>query len=171
MSRGLQDRRADGGFGLRCLGAALASLLLLVASGQASGQSAETVSEDAPLDLETILGTTAGQDEYVESPRCLPRARIDRVDVLDERHLVFRLSRDEKYLVVLRSRCPGLYRRGPVAYESGDVRLCALDSVRAMNVGSYAANLLGPPCQIPEFRRISDEQLELLDNALGQTRR
>ena len=81
---------------------------LLVACGTFASDKAEE--RDEPLDLETILNSTAGKDEYVDVTKCLSRHKIREVKVLDEKHVAFRIGRDKYYLVQMNQRCPGCYR-------------------------------------------------------------
>lgn len=123
------------------------------------------LAEEQPLDVETILGTAADKEDYVDVAKCIPLHRIRSVEVLDERHVAFRISRDQFYLVQMKNRCPGLNRGSKVSYETRGSRVCALDSIRGV-IEFGTASRFGPPCSIPGFQEITREQLVLITETL-----
>jgi len=125
---------------------------------------------EEPLDLDAILGTTAGKEEYVEVTKCILRHKIRRVEVLDEKHVAFKVGRDKYYLVQLEKRCPGLNRQSTLIYETSSNRLCTRDSIRGRN-GVGTAAWTGPRCRIPSFQEITEDQLALIKDTLYNKRR
>ncbi|MDD9963402.1 MAG: hypothetical protein F4X31_06460 [Gammaproteobacteria bacterium] len=122
-----------------------------------------------PADVEAILSEPSGQSDYAEEERCLPIHRIREVDVLDDRHVVFRMSRKTYYLVQLPHRCPGLRRNDPVAYETvNGMSVCSLDAIRGTFRFGPGDSRLGPPCSIPGFQEVTVEQLATLREFLRQ---
>ncbi len=65
---------------------------------------ATAFSAEEPLDLETILSTTAEKKDYVDVTKCISRHKIRQVKVLDEKHVSFQVGRDKYYLVQLAQR-------------------------------------------------------------------
>ncbi len=124
-----------------------------------------------PAEVEALLSEPSAASEYAEEERCLSIHRIREVDALDDRHVVFRLSRKALYLVQLPHRCPGLRRNDPVAYESqSGMSVCTHDAIRGTFRYGPGDTRLGPPCSIPGFQEITVEQLALLRESLRQRR-
>ena len=121
--------------------------------------------DEAALDVETILSERASSEDYVEDTRCISMARIRQVKALDERHVTFQVGRDKYYLVQLPHRCPGLRKNATVAYEStNSMSLCRLDTIHGFF--EHGSMRLGPPCSIPGFQAITREQLALIKEVL-----
>ena len=124
-----------------------------------------------PADVEAIVSAPSASSDYAEEERCLSVHRIREVDALDDRHVVFRMSRKALYLVQLPHRCPGLRRNDPVAYETrGGTSVCALDAIRGTFRYGPGDTRLGPACAIPGFQEITVEQLSVLRESLRQGR-
>lgn len=123
-----------------------------------------------PPEVEAILSAPAAGD-YPGEEQCLSRHRIREVKVLDERHVVFKMDRKQLYLVQFQHRCPGLRRNDPVIYESlNSMSVCRHDTMRALTPFGFGDSRAGPPCFIPGFQQISEEQLGMLREALKQRR-
>jgi len=166
MSRRME--RAEHGLA----GMMLLCLMLVGSSISASAaetEAAETSADAAPaLTVEEILNRDPQKSDYVETPRCISTNRIRGVQILDEKHVAFRMSRNEYMLVQFQHRCPGMRRGNTVIYETRTNRLCALDSLRT--VSSFGDIDPGPPCPIPGFQSISKESLAALKEALKAER-
>lgn len=146
----------------------LAMLPALAVQSQEPGEAGEEVAEPA-LDVETIL-TTPSESEYTESERCLSTSRIRRTEVLDDRHIVFHMSRDRYYLVQFPHRCPTLDKNSALMYDVQGSRLCQLNRIRAVN-GSGMSRSIGPVCVLPGFEEVSIEQVALIRESLEELRR
>ena len=115
------------------------SVLVLLVSGvwltfgsaHAVEQSAEDPSAQEALTVQEILQRTP-------LPRIMAKARvaltptIRRINVLDDKHVVFEMSRDQFFLAQFERRCPGLRRNKTVMTEPTGNRLCRLDTIRAL---------------------------------------
>ena len=122
-----------------------------------------------PAEVEALLSEPSAASDYVEEERCLSIHRIREVDALDDRHVVFRMSRKALYLVQLPHRCPSLRRNDPVAYETlNGMSVCTHDAIRGTYRYGAGDTRLGPPCAIPGFQEITVEQLAALRQALRQ---
>ena len=154
------------------LAAAAAAWLLVTASLMAPSplaveQADESAPPEVPPEVQAILSQPSESSQYTAEERCLPLHRIRSVTALDGRHVVFRLGRKELYLVQFRHRCPGLGRNDPVAYETlNGMSVCTHDAIRGLLRYGFGDNRLGPPCGLPGFQQISDEQLDALKAAL-----
>ncbi len=118
-----------------------------------------------PLDVETILNTPSEKTEYVDEHRCIQSRLIRKIEVLDDRHVVFQLARDRYFLVQFDHRCPAMRPTSTIAYESNGSRVCALDRIRPLNGWGG-----GIPCQIPGFQEINEDQMSLLRDTLSGRR-
>lgn len=136
------------------------ALLLALAPGLSVAEEVE------PLDVETILNTTSEKSDYVDERRCIQSQRIREVEALDDRHLVFRMSRDQYYLVQFDRRCPTMNRHSTIAYESSGTRVCALDLIHPLNGFGRVGGPFMISCQIPGFQAIDPDQLSLLRDTL-----
>lgn len=126
--------------------------------------------ESEPLDVATILATPADEDSYVDAPRCISSHRIRGIEVLDDRHVAFRMSRSKFYLVQFTHGCPTLRPTSRIAYDVRSHRVCALDAIRPLNGYGASAQPAVISCRIPGFQEINKEQLALLRESLKRKR-
>ena len=136
------------------------------ASEQASKKDkkpAPTVAELLQTDPELLHGE--------DTPRCINTHRIRDSEVIDEQHVAFRVSRDEYYLVQFKRRCPGLRRGNPLYFETRMNRLCEHDVIRGSYSSGVASFEPGMPCAIPEFQKVTKEQIVMLKDALKVLKR
>lgn len=131
-----------------------------------SGEAPED--QEAPLDVEAIL-TTPSETAYTESVRCISTSRIRRTEVLDDRHIIFHMPKDQFLLVQFPHRCLMLDKRSTLMYEVQGSRLCQLNWVRAVN-GAGMSSVVGPLCMIPGFQEVSVEQVALIRESLDELR-
>ena len=122
--------------------------------------------ETEPLDVATILATPADEESYVDAPRCISSQRIRGVEVLDDRHVAFRMSRSKYFLVQFTHACPTLRLNSAIAYDVRNQRVCALDGLRPLNGYGISALPAVIVCRIPGFQEINKEQLALLRESL-----
>ncbi len=150
----------------------LAAVLGFTAVAQAEeNQEAEAAEESAAQTVEEILARDPDAEDYIDETRCLRANLIRTVDVIDDKHVSFRVGRNDYYLVQFEHRCPGLRRGKPVMYEATAGRLCKLDGIRTLYETGLGGYRPGMRCSIPEFRSVTKEQLVLLKDALKAERR
>jgi hypothetical protein len=118
--------------------------------------------------VDVLLNRDPELEDYVERKRCISTPRVRDVQVLGERHVAFRVSRDKYYLVQFKQRCPGLRRGRPVMYETRGSSICTHDPIRALHQQSFGNLEPGVPCYIPGFESVTREQLDGLKALLGQ---
>lgn len=130
---------------------------------------APAAGENDADDLDAIIAeilagpADAGEDA---TANCVPRSRIRRTEVLNERHVAFHMRGGAKYLVQFPRRCSGLRRNRPIRLEARSFQLCAMDSIQgSWDFGGYGGSW-GPRCLIPGFVPVSAEQLEFVEEAL-----
>jgi cell division protein FtsB len=121
--------------------------------------------------VEEILTRESKKEDYTDLERCIPTRNIRSVEVIDEKHVSFQVSRSEYYLVQLKHRCPGLRRGKPILYEPTSHRLCALDGIRGIYDHGLGGATPGMRCAITGFQSVTKEQLVMLKDALKAERR
>jgi len=148
----------------------LAAVLMLASLQMFADGLVEGDGED--LSLEEILTREPARSDYVDSPRCLRTGRIRQIEVIDAKHVVFKLSHKEYYLVRFKHRCPGLQRNKPVIYEpTSGSRLCNMDGIRSTYNDGLGGIRPGVRCSIPQFESVTKEQIVLLKDALIAAKR
>lgn len=140
------------------------------AASEAADESA--AQEPAPQSVEEILTREPSAEDYTQMVDCIPNHRIRSIEVLDDKHVAFRMSGDEYYLVQFKHRCPGLRRNKPVITEPrSNSRYCAMDGLRATHEGALGDLSPGMYCSIPGFQPVTKEQIVLLKDTLRVERR
>lgn len=137
------------------------------AAPEESADAAPAASSDLPS-LDELLNRVE-EDPTTYTERCISTRRIRSHRVLDSQHLVFEMTNREHYLVQFPRRCFGLRRGDPISYSSNSGRLCKLDAIRPLE---YRGRGLEPgiPCYIPEFQKVTPEQIDYLTEALKAQR-
>ncbi len=157
------------------LGALLCQAALVSAeeaeAEEPAAAAAAAADDSAALTVEDILSRDPDSGDYIDENRCLRTSLIRSVDVIDDKHVSFRVGRNDYYLVQFEHRCPGLRRGKPVMYEANSGRLCRLDGIRTLYETGLGGYRPGMRCSIPEFRSVTKEQLVLLKDALKVERR
>ena len=82
--------------------------------------------------------------------------------VLDSRHVAFKMGQDEYYLVQFKKRCFGLRANRPVRLNMRNSRLCKFDSLQGIDPDSFAGMREGMKCSIPGFTQVTKAQVEQL---------
>jgi len=146
--------------------------LMTTASVALAAQDEEPSDATEPaLSVEEILKRDPSSSDYGEAPRCLQTRLIRSTEVLDERHVVFEVRRDEFFLVQFEHRCPGLRRNQPIMTEPTAGRLCQLDGIRPLYDHGLGGYQPGMRCAIPGFVSVTKEQIVQLKDALKAERR
>lgn len=144
---------------------------------QETEESSETVEEadkasDEKSPLEALLSTDPGRRDYNETQNCVSKARIRSHEILNERLIVLKMSGTDqpKLLIQFDQRCMGLKPGTLINMESrGSSRLCSGDYIRT-EVYDFGQRSWGPRCYIPGFEPVSEHQVTLLKEALGNGR-
>ena len=117
-----------------------------------------------------ILERDASQADYVKEVSCLNARRMRDTQVLDSRHVAFKMGKDEYYLVQFKNQCHGLRANRPVRLNMRNSRLCKYDSIQGFDPDSMMGSGLGMRCSIPGFSQISKAQVEQLKVSLKDRR-
>ena len=138
----------------------------------AHGNSGETVADATtdgafPAHIEDLLEEADNAPTLEEAPRCISVHRIRSTDVIDSRHVAFRMTKNEYYLAELEKKCVGLDRRATITYASTGHRLCKRDGIRAIiKYGPTASQ--GPRCLISDFIPVTKDYLDMVRDQLRQ---
>jgi len=125
---------------------------------------------DADPSVKEILERDASQADYVNEVSCLSARRMRDTQVLDSRHVAFKMGRDEYYLVQFKKRCFGLRANRPVRLNMRNSRLCKFDSLQGIDTDSLAGMREGMKCSIPGFTQVTKAQVEQLKITLKDER-
>ena len=87
--------------------------------------------------VQEILERDASQADYVNEVSCLSARRMRDTQVLDSRHVAFKMGRDEYYLVQFKKRVLA-YAPTAGATDMRNSRLCKFDSLQGIDTDSFA---------------------------------
>ena len=133
-----------------------------------AGVQPAAAAEEAPLDVETILANPLDAEDYRRGKRCIPARGYRRIEVLDERNLLF-VGRKRTWLNRLRGRCLGLREDMVIYLDVQGMRVCQLDDFRARRSGAFGAPT--PMCVLGEFEEIDEAQMQGLRDAVAAAQR
>ena len=111
--------------------------------------------------LSSSFTSVDAQDADDEQRRCIPRARIDRTEVIDDQTIAFYLKPDDIYINRLRRACSRLERAGRFSYRMSTSLLCANDLITVLE-DSGIGLASGPTCGLGTFRPADEEFVALL---------
>jgi hypothetical protein len=143
--------------------------LVLVGCASDPAETAEQQQEVAE-DIEAILTQPLGEDEYVQSERCISTYKYHSVDVLDNQHVVFRGRGDNIWMNTLRAPCLGLHRRDVLQFELRTSQLCNLDDFVAVEYGISVGMKTSATCVLGDFAPVTAEQVALIKATMEKKR-
>ena len=109
-----------------------------------------------------LIGLLAGgavfaqEEDVVEKASaddCFQIRRIDSWSSIDNTHILVRASRDEQYLLTLRSSCRGISRARGIALSNHMGRLCPGDFGRV----TFRSAGMNERCRIENVERVQDK--------------
>jgi hypothetical protein len=120
--------------------------------------------------IQDILNTPLATEDYSpDASRCLSNHEYRSVDVLDDRHVVFRGSGDRLWVNQLRQRCVGLRRNEVLRFELRNSRVCDLDTFQSLDRGLGFARTSGT-CTLGTFMPVTEDQLEAIEIAVRESK-
>ena len=127
----------------------------------------EPLHADADVDaqLDFILDNPLSDSDYVSVQRCINSDTYRKVEVLDERHLLFLGRRGAVWLNQLRYACLGLRGDGVLVFQMRDRNVCDLDGFSSVP-SSGGPSALGVRCMLGRFEEITEAQADVLRKAL-----
>lgn len=121
--------------------------------------------------VEDVVTEAASDDDYIEAKKCLRADTIDRIRPLSDRHIVLETGRNERWLLQLPMRCPGLRPDAKLAFEQHGFNVCEWDFVRVVYDDGLAGATLGARCRLPKFESVTRDQVDALRVELKNRRR
>ena len=122
--------------------------------------------DEAPLDVETILANPLDEDAYRNSRRCISNSSYQAIEILDEDLVLFH-GRSSVWLNRLSGRCRGLRWDMVPNIESHGSRICERDRFRGHSRSGFPDSL---SCTLGMFEKIDEGQVESLRAARGAER-
>jgi hypothetical protein len=125
------------------------------------------IAAETPPSVDAILSGATNDGGYAKTQRCLRTDMISRTRVLNDRYIVFETGRSQRWLAKLGQACPMLRPDSKLQFDVRDPRLCQWDAVRVLlDNGPGRFPTPGPPCQMPEFQEVTQQQVDALREAL-----
>ncbi|MGA0838864.1 MAG: DUF6491 family protein [Pseudomonadales bacterium] len=156
---------------LRTIGAGV--LLGCLLAGCASSDAVEERKAQAAATQESvdqILAAPLGAEAYAKTERCLSTAQYDSVEILDDRHVLFKGIGKRVWLNELRSRCIGLDPRSTPVIRLRDSQLCDMDTFQGVDSTMGIWTRSSATCSLGKFTAITPEQAEALRAAFKEAR-
>lgn len=120
--------------------------------------------------LMTNPAGAAAEARVAEAPvHCLSLTRIKDSDVLDKKHIVFRMIDGSAYVSVLRHPCPGLTRNKAFLYRTSIGQLCDLDIVTVLDDVGFGLTP-GASCGLGMFEPIDEQGIKNLKEGIKEGR-
>jgi hypothetical protein len=117
--------------------------------------------------LVTSACATTDQHEDEEMPlpegveNCLHLSAVDRIEILDEQHILFFMRDRKTYNNHLSGKCPGLRRNDTIMYRTTLNQLCNIDMFTVLeNIGG--GFMPGATCSFGKFYPATQEEVDAL---------
>jgi len=148
--------------------AVLAGLAGCAGSGPTPEQ--EAAAAAAQETIEEILSTPLDSEEYVKTQRCLSTHSYNSVEILDDRHVLFKGIGDRYWINQLRQRCVGLRRNSTPVFRLRDSQICDMDTFQGVDnmFGMWSRSTA--TCSLGSFTPITREQADTIRATLRETR-
>lgn len=123
------------------------------------------------ISLATLLMTSAcaisdqheaGDTELPDgAENCLHLRTVDRIEILDEQHILFHMRNGEIFNNHLPRKCPGLRRDDTIMYRTTLNQLCSIDMFTVLeNIGG--GFLPGTACSFGKFYPATEEEVDAM---------
>lgn len=96
------------------------------------------------------------QERNMDAVQCVRTVDIDRIDIVNDETLIFRMRGNEVYRNDLPYRCPGLRSNDTLMYRSSVGRLCNVDVVTVLYNRGFGFSP-GASCGLGMFEPITGE--------------
>ncbi len=137
----------------------------------------EPTHADVDAQVGFILDNPLPESDYVDSNRCIDSDSYRKVEVLDDRHLLFLGRRGVVWLNQLRYACAGLGSGGVLVFQMRNRNLCDMDGFSSDGPGSSTDTVRGTTsragptapgirCMLGHFEGITEAQAGALRTAL-----
>jgi hypothetical protein len=95
---------------------------------------------------------------------CIDLIRIRDSDIIDTRHMLFRMVNGDLYLNTLPHACPGLRKNDPYMLRTSLNRMCDLDIITVLHSNGWGFTP-GASCGLGMFEKVTEEQVEMVRRA------
>ncbi len=130
----------------------------------------EVAQETAQETIDQILAAPLASEQYAKPERCISTMQYDSMEVLDQRHVLFKGSGDRFWLNELRMPCIGLRRDSTPVIRLRDTQLCDMDTFQAVDDMLGVWNRTSATCSLGQFTPITREQADGIRQALKEAR-
>jgi len=120
---------------------------------------------------EEILSGTVPLVDYSQAVKCLKSENIERTEPISDRYIVFHLRGNEIWIAQMRNRCPQMGSNSKLMFVKNNPRICEWDTVRVVRDDGDDEYRLGPPCNLPKFEPVTQEQVAMLKQSILNARK
>ena len=144
---------------------------LPVASGaeEPEAPTEDGVEDEAEITVEAILANPLDDDAYAKSSRCLSPARYRRIEIMNDRVIVFHGRNDDVWVNYLSKRCLGLRPDMILTVERHGMRLCARDRFRG--TPRTRGGMGSMPCFLDDFHLVPADSVGAIRDAIQASER
>ena len=144
------------------------ALVMMLATAQVSAVFAmdQTVAEQRLAAFESQFIQTG------KSQRCIPLRNIYQTHVIDNQHILFRVSANSFYVNKLPRQCNALSPHRGFSYNTSMTRLCSVDSITPLDIGpprirrfGRSFEVIGPRCGLGRFEKVERKPVKELPAA------
>ena len=147
----------------------LSGLAMATAAEESEASPEEGFEDEAGITVDEILANPLDDDAYVKSSRCLSPSRYRRIEIMNDRVLVFRGRGDDVWVNFLPNRCLGLGPDMIVSVEKHGMRLCSRDRFRGLPRLRGGAGSM--PCVLGDFHRVASDSVGAIHDAIQASER
>lgn len=148
-----------------CVSVAALALAGCAASEPAGGTSGTDI-QTGQVALDDVLNTPLDADAYgAVGERCLSTYAYRTVEVLDDRHVLFKGNGGRRWLNRLQSRCAGLQTNEVLQFQPRHNRVCHADGFRSYD-RAFTMAISSASCTLGEFHPVTRTQLRAIEVAL-----
>lgn len=123
------------------------------------------------MSLAALLATSACAvaDQHTDEEEPLPEGvencvylrSVDRIEILDEHHVLFYMRGGEIYSNHLARKCPGLRRNDTIMYRTTLNQLCSIDTFTVLeNIGG--GFMPSATCALGKFYPVTQDEIDAL---------
>lgn len=113
----------------------------------------------------SIADEPVDESIYDIDESCVSLRDVRQTEILDARHILFRMRGGRTFINVTSYACDGMDRRSLIALEAGmGDRLCRLDKVAVVNGSNMGVT---GRCELTRFEPLNETQVEAVQEAIA----
>jgi hypothetical protein len=148
----------------------LGAMALAGCAGSGPSPEQEAAQAAAQETIEQILAAPLESEDYAKGERCISTMQYNSMEVLDDRHVLFKGAGDRIWLNTLRTRCIGLRRDSTPMIRLRDTQLCDMDTFQGVENVFGGWSRTSATCSLGTFTPITPEQADGIRAALREAR-